>query len=375
MPISAVKGVKKNGLQKYRVRVHKGNTQIERTAYGMDNAKVIEAQLLSAPKNASRKTLKQLFNEYMSSKKSEVKENTYYKNIERAANFLNFLGNRYIDKLSAADIQKWKNDLNERVSEKTHKSFSLRTKREVRCLLRDVLNYAVRLEYINRNPVDSVPNFKESTHAKKETSFYTVEEFNAFIETARLNANKVLLRDHSINEYNYYTFFMIAFWMGARKGEINALTWKDIDGDVMHITKSINQKLKSDNKITPPKNSASIRDVQMPQRLIAALGEQKERQMKIPGFSEDWFVTGGKTYLRDTSIDLKNRAYSEEASLHKIRIHDFRHSNIALLIHLGVEVKEVSERVGHSKTETTWNVYTHIYPQAKNKAIQVLESA
>lgn len=52
-------------------------------------------------------------------------------------------------------------------------------------------------------------------------------------------------------EWDYYVFFNIAFYTGMRKGEIYALRWTDIDNDI-HISRSINQKLKGINRETPP---------------------------------------------------------------------------------------------------------------------------
>ena len=110
-----------------------------------------------------------------------------------------------------------------------------------------------------------------------------------------------------------------------RKGEINALKWSDIDGYIIHVRRSIAQKLKGRDVETPPKNKSSFRDLQMPDPLIAILNEHKDRQKKVDGFNEDFRVCGGPQCLRDTSLDHKNRFFAEKAGLPRIRIHDFRH--------------------------------------------------
>ena len=55
-----------------------------------------------------------------------------------------------------------------------------------------------------------------------------------------------------------------------RKGEINALKWSDIDGDIIHVRRSIAQKVKGPDIETPPKNKSSYRDLQMPKHVASS---------------------------------------------------------------------------------------------------------
>lgn len=61
--------------------------------------------------------------------------------------------------------------------------------------------------------------------------------------------------------------------------------------------------------------------------------------------------------LRDTTIQLRNKLYAERAGVKVIRVHDFRHGHASLLANAGVNIQEISRRLGHSKVEVTWNVY------------------
>ena len=124
--------------------------------------------------------------------------------------------------------------------------------------------------------------------------------------------------------------FSIAYYTGMRKGEINALKWTDIDGDIIHVTKSIVQKLKGGDRETPPKNKSSNRDIQMPLLLIRILEEHKARQQQIEYFTEDFRVCGAIKWLRNTSIENKNSEFAKAAGLPHIRIHDFRHPYVKL---------------------------------------------
>lgn len=149
-------------------------------------------------------------------------------------------------------------------------------------------------------------------------------------------------------------FFNIAFYTGTRKGEINALKWSDIDGNIMNIRRSIAQKLKGGDVKTPPKNKSSYRDLQITLPLMEVLNEHKERQRATSHlFSEDCRVCGGEQPLRDTSIENHNKAFAKAANLPHIRIHDFRHTHASVLVNEGINIQEIARRLGHANVQMT----------------------
>ena len=80
------------------------------------------------------------------------------------------------------------------------------------------MNYAVKMEYIANNPLSKLGNFKDANLIKSEMDFYTAAEFNKFINIAYENAEIYEKTTGSIYEWNFYVFFMIAFYTGMRKG-------------------------------------------------------------------------------------------------------------------------------------------------------------
>ena len=111
---------------------------------------------------------------------------------------------------------------------------------------------------------------------------------------------------------NYYVFFNIAFYTGMRKGEINALKWTDIEGDFIHVRRSIAQKLRGGDRETPPKNKSFFRTLQMPLPLKNILKDHYKRYCDVYGFSTDWCVCGGMKCLRDTSIENHNKKFAKK---------------------------------------------------------------
>lgn len=367
MPIYRQKE-KKDGLNKYLVRVNYTDSygkhkQLTRTAYGKDEAKELERQLEKQVKEKSlvtSMTVDELYNEFKTNHKQEIRASTL-RGYE--TNYTHHIKPYLADvKLSALNIKvldDWKTKINE-------KGLSIVTRHNIFGTLRAVLNYGVKKEHLPSNPLDKVDNFKDAYHQDKTIDFYTPDEFKLFIKSALDNA---VITSY----YDYYIFFMLAYYTGARKGEIHALKWNCIDNDRLQIKRSITQKIKGDDVETPPKNKSSIRTIALPQPLINALNEHKARQQQTnPKWKDTAFICGYFRPLRDTSIETENKKYAEQANIKKIRIHDFRHSHASLLINNNINPLEVAHRLGHSTVDQTLKTYAHLFPNEELKTIEIL---
>ena len=372
MPYYKMDG-KKDGKQKYRVRVNYidgfgKKRQVDRVAYGLEEAKQLERELdysIKREKPAEKLTVKKLFEEYTAAKQHEVRETTFDKSCRiLKQHIISPLESVKIDKLTAPVLQQWKLEIE-------RKELSTRTKKNIYSEFRAMLNWAVKMEYLSTNPLTRVGNFKSPLEIVKEMDYYTADEFKSFIREARNEAEKAEHKGDFF-QWNYYVFFAIAFYMGMRKGEINALQWSDIKDKRISVTKSLFQKLKGEDRITPPKNKSSIRTMQIPQPLSEILAEHKERCKGIEGFSEKALVCGGIRALRDSSVDKANEKYARLAGVKKIRVHDFRHSHASLLANEGINIQEVARRLGHADIKMTWQTYSHLYPREEERAVAVL---
>lgn len=372
MPINKT-GVKKDGRQQYRVRVNYTDAagkahQIERTAYGLAEANALEQALIAEYKEkrtaSARLTVQQLYDEYEVYHSHETRKTSHdsamrnlrYRVLPKMAGYR-------LDRLSQPVLAQWKNEI-------AASDLSIVTKRNAYAAFVAMLNYAVKMDYLPKNPLTVLGNFKDADAVDKPAEtlhYYTEEQFRAYIAQARDTAV-------TITDWGYYVFFCVAFYTGARKGEINALKWSDIDGNIMHIRRSISQKLKGGDVETPPKNKSSYRDLQIPAPLMKILTEHKERQRAASRlFSEEYRVCGGERPLRDTSIENHNAAFAEAAGLPHIRIHDFRHTHASLLVNEGINIQEIARRLGHSNVQMTWNTYSHLYPREEERAVAILD--
>ena len=54
--------------------------------------------------------------------------------------------------------------------------------------------------------------------------------------------------------------------------------------------------------------------------------------------------------------------------------HGLRHTSATLLISQNIDVKTVSNRLGHSQASTTIDIYTHALKQLDKKAAETLDN-
>ena len=389
MPLRKINNKKKkNGLLPYSVRVNftdvNGEHQsVERTVYGYDEAVLKEQELIAEYKNtkiapSSRITVKNLIEEYEKVHSQDTKKGSHDTTMRILKQRVEpILGEKRLDKLTKKDLEDWKTEINKQKllkgENKGEEGISLRTKRNAYKTLMSLLNFAVDMGYISQNPLKTVKNFKDVNrgYIKKEMQVYTEEQFKDFIKVAENHCQ-------TIQDWNYYVFFCILFFMGLRKGECYGLTWGDIEGDIMHIRRSVSQKVKDEDGndyVDTPKTYNSIRDILIPELLVTILNDHKKRQQDATRelFSEDFKVCGhGYRAIRDSTVDSRNQQFAEEAHLPHIRIHDFRHSHATFLINNGVNFIAVSRRLGHANITETLNTYSHLYKTTEQEALAIL---
>ena len=174
MPIYKMEG-KKDGKQKYRVFINYTDSagryrKKSKIVYGADEAKYCE-YLMSAEVNKSAPdssvTLRQLFVQYMETKKHEVRQSTFEKT-GRVLNgyIISALGDEKLNRLTSKKLQSWKNNI-------AGAELKIRTKQNIYKEFHALLNYAVKLDYISKNPLNALGNFKEVYFERPQDSLQT----------------------------------------------------------------------------------------------------------------------------------------------------------------------------------------------------------
>lgn len=246
-------------------------------------------------------------------------------------------------------VRKWQNQLLS--SRKPDGDFYSDTYlRSIHSQLSAILNYAVLHYGLPRNPCRLAgPIGKQKAG---EMNFWTREEFNQFIATVKKPA--------------YHLAFDILFYTGIREGELLALTPGDFLPDLFLTIKKNYVAIDGQKMLLSPKTQKSNRKIAIPQFLY---DEFKDYLSKIIKINDDdrLFYFGKDALLREF------RKGSNAAGLKRIRIHDLRHSHASMLIEMGFDIKVISERLGHESVKTTWDVYSHLYPEADKKVADQLQ--
>lgn len=192
--------------------------------------------------------------------------------------------------------------------------------------LRGVFTTAVRLRYIDDNPMDLIQNRKVQKDLPEP---FTKDEMQAILDWLK-----------KYNRY-HYLYYELAFWTGLRPCELLALTWSDIDTNYIHIHKS---RLDGVEKSTTKTNKARYvilndRSRLALKRLYNITGKQTY-VFTVPNTSRPYYANvpfrdSFKKALKHTGI--KDRpAYNT------------RHTYATMLLMSGVNATLVANQLGHS---------------------------
>lgn len=222
-------------------------------------------------------------------------------------------------------------------------------------VLRTALRVAVKHGLLPRNVASDAPKPK---HTRPEMLCLTVEQARAFLGSARGNRREVL--------------WCLALDTGARQGELLALDWRDIDWHAGTV--SIVRSLRQVGEVLTVKElktgGRSRRRLTLATWTLDALkrhreeGKRKGRNVTMGPV----FVSRSGKFVRRSSVMKSFYALRTQAGIPPIRFHDLRHSCASILLLAGVNVKVVSERLGHAKIEITLGHYAHLLPGMQEAA-------
>ena len=210
---------------------------------------------------------------------------------------------------------------------------------------------------IKDNPMNGV---KKPAIKQKEMNYYSSEELSDVIEA--LNRETLMWR----------IYFLGALFGGFRRGELTGLEWKHIlyETGEINIEQNIVDSIKGNPVIKDPKTRSSKAAVVMPQWYMDLLKEYeiewKKEKMKARELWEEnnhnfLFHSGMGKPLYFTTPTNKWRRLLKKNQLKKIRLHDLRHTMVALLMEEDdVNLPAIQKRARHSSSKITSDIYGHI---------------
>lgn len=214
-----------------------------------------------------------------------------------------------------------------------------------------LFNYAIKHYGMSKNPCRIAGSIGKQKAG--ERPIWTREQYDIFSKAEKKPAMKLA--------------FDILFYTGIRCGELLALTGEDVLPDhSLDINKNY-QVVDGVEMFLVPKTERSKRKVSIPdflydeiQQYISALYEFQP---------EDRIF-----YFTKSALSVEIRRVADRVGLPRITVHDLRHSHASLLISMGVDIKAISERLGHESVKITWDTYAHLYPNKDRELADQLQS-
>ena len=221
------------------------------------------------------------------------------------------------------------------------------------------LRDAVKLGKVARNVASLADG---PTPESAPSDVWTAEQLDTFL--------------NSVTEDRLHALWMLAITTGMRRGELCGLPWSDLDLKAGRVTIS-QARVSVGYKVvtTTPKSKSSKRSFALDPDTVSALKLWKRQQVEErlawgPGWVDAGLVFSredGTPYHPDRLTKMFVRK-AKAAGLPPIRLHDVRHSYATAALEAEVALKVVSERLGHSSTTITADLYTHVLERVDQDA-------
>lgn len=292
-------------------------------------------------------------------KKPIIKRRTYliYKHLfDNHIN--NYFVNKEIEEITIIDIQNFLYNKSNEINSKTKQLLSNNTILLMYTALNNLFSCAVDYEIINKNPCKKIKTIKSD---EKDIKVFTLDEQRKIEQYCKEN------------KPSYLFGILFTLYTGLRIGELLALTWKDIDftNKIVKITKTKYYAKDDNNKsqeyIDKPKSKASIREIPLANKLCAMLKEHKKNQ------NSQYVICNKKNetmLVRSYQQIFYN--IQKKLNINPLNFHSLRHTFATRAIENGIDVKTLSELLGHENTTITLKRYCHSLMETKKKAMNLL---
>ena len=308
-----------------------------------------------------------------------INENTldkYYDDIHN--HILPAMGDIPLKDITLVEAQEFINELSEHGNLKTGGKLSVKSCINIRNLLSKAMEKAVDLELISKNPVRSVV---VGITVKKTIGVLTPEEERLLLQA--------VLRDDYV-EYGFAIWLGLKF--GLRSGEICALKWSDFDfrdrsvsiSRSVHRRKSSSPERKTYIAVGSPKTVNSNRTIPFTDATATVIMKEMDRRRRGDYYEKN----RADNYMRDFVFVSRAGGYADACTLNKkfkrilkeqgiegdYHFHCLRHTFATRGIEKGVDVKTLSEILGHSSVQFTLDRYAHVLSAQKRKVMEIMLS-
>lgn len=350
------------GEARYQARWHDGERWRAKTFRVMEDA---EDHLRDIGRKKRRReyvpdaeyTLLDVVDDYLERGASRWKPNTVatYTTI-RDTVIDDAIGRQLVTELDPRRMQRWIDGLS--------RTYSPSRIDVIRALATGALNEAMRLGVIRSNPLTGVrmPKRQHKTH-----TVWSADESAKALDASR-------------DDPLLHLYYIIAVTTGMRPGEIRALKWVDIDFDRKLLTcrRTMTRDANYSPVVGDTTKTGRARVIALPEMTVEALRDhrraQTERRLSHHAWHDGDMVLdrGNGAPLPQQTIFRKHRDLIAATGLPACRLHDLRHAAATMLLEAGVDVKVVSDMLGHANSAITRDIYQHVTETMQRTAADTL---
>ncbi len=231
---------------------------------------------------------------------------------------------------------------------------SNRTVRSCHALCRAALEKAITEQLITKNPSLGC---KLPPEKAREMQILSPSELGRFLARTK--------------EEGYYEMFLLELSTGMRRGEILGLKWSDLNltNGSLRIARQV-VAAGSKTVVQPPKTKTSIRAIILPPYMVEILAEMKKQR------TCEWIfpspIKDGEP-RNPSAVYHRFKLILERSGCKNVRFHDLRHTFATMALENGMDVKTLSDMIGHVSAETTLNIYSHITDTMRAQAAAKIE--
>lgn len=271
------------------------------------------------------------------------------------------IGHKALSRISKADMLELLKIIKLKKNANSGKAISERTIRNYMNILKALFRDAVDLEILSTNPMSNI-KFAIKEY-QLEDNYYDVEDINEMI----------FALDNEIIEYQFAILFTLA--TGLRLGELLALQESDFDytTNSVKISKSLSET-KGSREIGQTKTKKTRVEF-YPEELNTLLEKHLENEKlkkEMLGVENDLiFTSTAGTYKPKRTLQDWFKRFIARHNLKPLTYHGLRHTSATMLLANGIPLKNVANRLGHSRASTTANIYAHAIPRFDKDASNV----
>ena len=280
-----------------------------------------------------------------------------------------YIGHIQLNALTSNDIQQMINNILEK--------WSFSTAKKAYNTLNSCLELAVTKGEITKNPVNGVKLPSAKNKVTKEVNAYTSEEIEAIVAEAK----RTYSNGAPVYRYGYVIILLLN--TGMREGEPLFLKWDDVDFEKRRIYvhgNVVDVKNRDENaevnytiiEQETAKTAKSTRYIPLNDNAIEALENLRciiKDDHRVIATKNHTIVSTHKIYTTMRNI-VRRCNISGKANL----VHSLRHTFATTLIRNGVDIKAVSEILGHEDAATTLKIYHHVIEEQKHAAVTALDN-